>query len=299
MSLLNRVLSGERRAASRLMRMVDDRVPGTDEIMEALYEHRCGASYIGVTGSPGAGKSTLVNQLIVHFRKEGKRVGVIAVDPTSPFSGGAILGDRVRMGQHANDDDVYIRSVATRGNLGGISRSTPALMIILDATGFDIVIIETVGVGQSEVDVAAFCDVNIVLAVPGMGDEVQAAKAGLFEVADLFVVNKSDRPGTDRLVRELKQMIGLGHTDQLVFRCQANLALGENGVPELYAQIVKGIENAKKNLAPQDRQRRRAEAMIRMLASAEFGDAIGEFLKTQDDLSSPYKIVKAFFQSRR
>lgn len=289
MSLLKRVLAGERRAASRLMRKVDDRVEGTNTIMESLYDHRSGAFYIGVTGSPGAGKSTLVNQLITFFRKDNKRVGVIAVDPTSPFSGGAILGDRVRMGQHSNDDDVYIRSVATRGNLGGISRSTPALMIILDAMKFDVVIIETVGVGQSEVDVAAFCDVNLVLAVPGMGDEVQAAKAGLFEVADIFVVNKSDRQGADRLVRELKQMIELGHTSQQVLRCVAHQ--GE-GVAELYAEILERLESENRD---GDREKRRSLALIRMLAGAEFDDAIGRFLADQNDLSSPYELVEKFF----
>lgn len=290
MSLLKRVLSGERRAASRLMRMVDDRVSGTNTIMESLYEHRSGAFYIGVTGSPGSGKSTLVNQLITQFRSANKRVGVIAVDPTSPFSGGAILGDRVRMGQHANDDDVYIRSVATRGNLGGISRSTPALMIILDAMKFDIVIIETVGVGQSEVDVAAFCDVNLVLAVPGMGDEVQAAKAGLFEVADIFVVNKSERPGADKLVRELKLMIELGRTPQEVLRTVAHR--GE-GLDELYASILKRLDLKTRDAS---REKRRSLALIRMLAGAEFDDAISRFLADQTDLSSPYKLVAKFFK---
>ena len=292
MSLLKRVLSGERRAASRLMRRVDDRVPDTNDSMESLYEHRSGALYIGVTGSPGAGKSTLVNQLITSFRKDNKRVGVIAVDPTSPFSGGAILGDRVRMGQHADDDDVYIRSVATRGNLGGISRSTPALMIILDAMNFDVVIIETVGVGQSEVDVAAFCDVNLVLAVPGMGDEVQAAKAGLFEVADLFVVNKADRPGADRLVRELKLMIELGHTSQEVLRCVAHHG---DGVPALYETILKRLDIENRDAT---REKRRSLALIRMLAGAEFDEAIDRFLKKQTDLSAPYHLVEQFFSQR-
>lgn len=208
--LMERVLAGDIRSAGRLMRQVDDDQARVQPLLAALFEHTGRASIVGITGNPGAGKSTLVNQLISELRSRGKTVGCIAVDPTSPFSGGAILGDRVRMQQHALDQGVFIRSVATRGNLGGISRSTPAIVTILDAMGFDIILIETVGVGQDEVDIVRLADTSVVLNVPGLGDDIQASKAGILEIADLLVINKADRDGVQRLRRELRTMVELG-----------------------------------------------------------------------------------------
>ena len=208
--IVTRILDGDVRAAGRLMRRVDDNLPSARPILAELFSHTGKARIIGVTGNPGSGKSTLVNQLIGTLRKRGHRVGCVAVDPTSPFSGGAILGDRVRMQQHALDKDVFIRSVATRGNLGGISRSTPAIVQVLDAMSFDVIIIETVGGGQDEVDIVRLADTSIVVNVPGLGDDVQASKAGIMEIADLFVINKADRDGVKRLRRELRTMIELG-----------------------------------------------------------------------------------------
>ncbi len=210
-TLAERVRRGELRAASRLMRLVDDRAPAAAEALRALFPHTGKSYVIGVTGSPGAGKSTLTDRLIAQYRKAGKRVGVIAVDPTSPFTGGAILGDRIRMQGHAMDKGVFIRSLATRGNLGGLSRATGDCLLVMDAYGCDVVIVETVGVGQDEIDIAQLAHTTVVVLVPGMGDDIQAIKAGILEVADVFAVNKADLDGADRVVRELKVMLELRH----------------------------------------------------------------------------------------
>lgn len=208
--LAQRVLDGELRAAARVMRLIDDRAEGHVEILKDLWPHLGKAYWIGVTGTPGAGKSTLCDRLIEAYRKEGKKVGVVAVDPTSPFSGGAILGDRIRMQRHFTDPSVFIRSVATRGALGGLSRSATDVARVLDAYGCDVVLIETVGVGQDELDVTKSAHTTLVVVPPGGGDDVQANKAGILEVADVFVVNKADREGADAQVRYLESMIALG-----------------------------------------------------------------------------------------
>lgn len=205
------VLKGDVRAASRLMRQIDDRSPQATATLRELFAHTGKAYVIGITGSPGSGKSTLTDRLIAWHRKQGKTVGVIAVDPTSPFTGGAILGDRIRMQGHATDPGVFIRSLATRGNLGGLSRATGDCLKVMDAMGRDVVIVETVGVGQDEIDIAQLAHTTCVVLVPGMGDDIQAIKAGILEIADVFVVNKSDLDGSDRVVRELRSMLELRH----------------------------------------------------------------------------------------
>jgi LAO/AO transport system kinase len=206
-----RVLAGEVRAGSRLMRDLDDGLPAAIDVLRELYPRTGKAYVVGLTGPPGAGKSTLTDRLIAQYRKAGKTVGVVCVDPTSPFSGGAILGDRIRMQDHATDPGVFIRSLATRGALGGLSRSTHEVVRVLDAMGKDVILVETVGVGQDEVDIARTAHTTVVVLVPGMGDDVQAIKAGILEVADVFVVNKADREGVDRTVRELRMMLELKH----------------------------------------------------------------------------------------
>ncbi len=210
--LAERVLSGDVRAAARLMRDLDDRLPPAEASLRALFPKTGHAYVVGLTGAPGAGKSSLTDRLIGHLRKAGKTVGVVAVDPTSPFSGGAILGDRIRMQEHALDSGVFIRSLATRGHLGGLSRSTTDLVQVMDAMGKDVVLVETVGVGQDEIEIASLAHTVVVVAVPGMGDDVQAIKAGVLEIADVFAVNKADREGADRTVRDLQMMLELRRT---------------------------------------------------------------------------------------
>lgn len=208
-SFIDAITSGDVRMAARLMRLLDD---GSSEALEALkaLHHKAGsARVIGITGSPGVGKSTITDSLVKAYRERSQTVGVVAVDPTSPFSGGAILGDRVRMQRHATDDGVFIRSLATRGHFGGLTASTQGVVKIMDAMGKDVIIVETVGVGQDEVDVVRLADTTLVVTVPGLGDDIQAIKAGILEVADVFVVNKVDRDGAARTVRELEHMIEL------------------------------------------------------------------------------------------
>jgi LAO/AO transport system kinase len=208
--LVARLLAGDPRAAARAMRNVDDRVSGYLELLKAIFPRTGRAFVVGVTGNPGAGKSTLTDRLIECYRADGRTVGVICVDPSSPYSGGAILGDRIRMTRHATDPGVFIRSVATRGHLGGLSRSARDMVRVLDAYGSDVVIVETVGVGQDELEITRTAHSTLVVAAPGMGDEVQAIKAGILETADVFAVNKADRDGADSAVRDLELMIALG-----------------------------------------------------------------------------------------
>ena len=208
--LAQRVLDRNVRAAARICRFVDDRVDGYRDILRDLYPHTGKAWLLGVTGNPGAGKSTLTDRIIAELRGQGRRVGVVAVDPTSPFTGGAILGDRIRMQRHFEDPEVFIRSVATRGALGGLSRSTSDIVRVLDAWGADVVLVETVGVGQDELEVTRAAHTTLVVMAPGLGDDVQAIKAGLLECADVFAVNKADRDGADQTVRDLQLMVALG-----------------------------------------------------------------------------------------
>jgi LAO/AO transport system kinase len=211
--LVSRARDGEPRAIARLISLVEDGSNELRAVAGALAPATGRARVLGLTGPPGVGKSTTTSALIAAFRKQGKRIGVLAIDPSSPFSGGALLGDRIRMHAHTTDPGVFIRSMATRGHLGGLSWATPAASRVLDAAGFDLVLIETVGVGQSEVDIVALADTTVVLLAPGMGDGIQAAKAGILEVADVFVVNKADRDGAAQTVRDLKHMISLGRRE--------------------------------------------------------------------------------------
>jgi LAO/AO transport system kinase len=207
--VVDRILAGEVLTAARLMRELDDGRPAAREILKELYRHSGRAHIIGITGSPGVGKSTLTDRIIQYLRQEGQTVGVVAVDPTSPFSGGAILGDRIRMQRHALDEGVFIRSLATRGHFGGLTASARAVITVFDAMGKDYVLVETVGVGQDEVEVAATAYTTLVVTVPGMGDDIQAIKAGILEVADILVINKADREGASRTYQELIQMLEL------------------------------------------------------------------------------------------
>ncbi|MET9530388.1 MULTISPECIES: methylmalonyl Co-A mutase-associated GTPase MeaB [unclassified Streptomyces] len=209
-TLVEQAREGRPRAVARLISLVEGASPQLREVMARLAPLTGGAYVVGLTGSPGVGKSTSTSALVSAYRRAGKRVGVLAVDPSSPFSGGALLGDRVRMSEHASDPGVYIRSMATRGHLGGLAWAAPQAIRVLDAAGCDVVLVETVGVGQSEVEIAAQADTSVVLLAPGMGDGIQAAKAGILEIGDVYVVNKADRDGADATARELNHMLGLG-----------------------------------------------------------------------------------------
>ena len=238
-ALADRVLAGDVRAIARAISLIEDEAAVAADLMRAIYPHTGRAYLIGVTGPPGAGKSTLVDKLTAETRQHGETLGVIAVDPTSPFTGGAILGDRLRMQAHSADPDVFIRSMATRGQLGGLSRSTTDVALVLDAAGKSLVIIETVGVGQDEVDIVRTADVSIVIMVPGTGDEVQALKAGIMEIADIFVVNKADRDGADRMVTAVEsnlalQAYGEGEWRPPIIKTEATTG---RGVAELWEAI--------------------------------------------------------------
>jgi LAO/AO transport system kinase len=237
--LVERMLAGDRTALARLMTLVEGRAPGVPEIMSRVYERTGSAHVVGVTGPPGAGKSTLVDQLATRLRAGGRKVGVVAVDPSSPFSGGAVLGDRIRMQQHFLDPGVFIRSVSTRGCHGGIPRATRDIVRLLDAFGMDTVLVETVGVGQTELDIMRLADTVVVVLVPEAGDAVQVMKAGLLEIANVFVVNKSDREGADRLETELTQMLTMRPASAggvPVVRTEARLGIGVDGVIAALAQ---------------------------------------------------------------
>lgn len=267
--LAQMVRGGDVRLLARLIRDLDDRRPLARAVLRELWPYTGSAFILGVTGNPGAGKSTVVDSLIAHYRQAGLRVGVVAIDPSSPFSGGAILGDRIRMQRHALDPGVFIRSLASRGHLGGLSRSTGEVVAVLDAAGFDVVLIETVGVGQGEVDVVAQADTKVVVTVPGLGDEVQALKAGILEIADVLVVNKADREGADRTVRDLLVMLDLRPHDGSALpeapsgevEIVRTVALRGEGIPELAAAIQRHRERSV-GQAP-GRRLRRAQRELR------------------------------------
>jgi LAO/AO transport system kinase len=236
-----RILDGDVRSAAKLIRDIDDGIPSSTEVLKALYPHTGKAYVIGISGFPGVGKSTLVDQMIQAYRAAGKTLGVIAVDPTSPFSGGAILGDRVRMQRHGTDPGVFIRSLATRGHFGGLARSTNSVIDVLDAMGKEIILVETVGVGQDEVDIVTTAHTTIITLIPGMGDDIQAIKAGILEVADIFVINKADREGVEKTMNDLRVMLDMNAQSYLDGNWRPPIvpteAIQNRGVPELLSEI--------------------------------------------------------------
>ncbi|MGA1845648.1 methylmalonyl Co-A mutase-associated GTPase MeaB [Deferribacter abyssi] len=292
--LYQKVLNGDKRSLARLMRFVDDRVIGYEKEMKQILP-KCGkAHFIGITGSPGAGKSTLTNELIKHYRKLGKRVGVVAIDPTSPFSEGAILGDRIRMAEHSQDDGVFIRSVATRGHLGGLSSSAVEIALLLDAAGYDIIIIETVGVGQDEVEISTVSDTCIVVTVPGLGDDIQAIKAGILEIADIFVVNKADKDEANRTARDLEIMLELSQKKDWIPPIIKTIATKGEGIFEL----VENIENHKAKFKPKHSERLFFVAKQYLIEKIE--KKIFSYDKIIDKLNingDPYSLVEKIFDS--
>jgi LAO/AO transport system kinase len=301
--LIDQLRAGDPRSLSRVITAVENRTLGWSELLKALFPHSGNARILGLTGPPGAGKSTLVDQLARHYRKENRTVGIIAVDPTSPYTGGAILGDRIRMQEHFSDSGIYIRSMATRGSLGGLARATADVATVLDAAGRDLIMIETVGVGQDEIDIVRLADVTVVILVPGMGDDVQTIKAGIMEIADIFVINKSDREGADRVEREIRALQSLAvRSDHWTPPIVKTVASEGAGIAELAAAI--GDYEAylqKENLILQKKAQNWQDRLVEMLRDAllekareQLGDGAvaGYAAEVAEHKRDPYQLVE-------
>ena len=308
--LIERVVAGETRAVARAISKVEDGDEGAFELMKRIFPHTGRGLVVGITGSPGAGKSSLVDKLAAVYRGRGERVGIVAVDPSSPFSGGAILGDRIRMQTLGLDPGVFIRSMATRGNLGGLARATVDAVAILDAAGFEKIIVETVGVGQDEVEIVKTADVSVVVLVPGMGDDIQAIKAGIMEIGDVFVINKADRDGVLRTEKELEALLSLAHrADGWSSPIVKTVATENKGVEELaaaiesYRDFQKGAEGANERRAAVARWRILELLRERLLARALEKDGVGEKLdslvnEVAQKRRDPYSVVEELMAER-
>ena len=309
-NVISAVRGGDVRALARVISIVENRRPGWSDLLKSLFPHTGKARILGLTGAPGAGKSTLVDQLAKHYRKENQTVGIVAVDPTSPYTGGAILGDRIRMQDHYSDPGIYIRSMATRGSLGGLARTTADVTTVLDASGLDRILIETVGVGQDEIDIVRLADVTVVILVPGMGDDVQTIKAGIMEIADIFVINKSDREGAERVEREIRAMQSLemrkdGWTPPIV----KTVASEGAGTDELAAAIADYEAYLKKeNLARKKTVENWQERLVEMLRDSMLEKAQAQMdggslqryaAEVADHKRDPYSLIEEIVETAR
>src|SRR5438477_6674152 len=305
---IERLRSGDPRALARAISTVENRGPESADLLKALFPHSGKARILGMTGAPGAGKSTLVDQLAKLYRREGKTLGIIAVDPTSPYTGGAILGDRIRMQDHHADAGIYIRSMATRGSLGGLARTTADVATVLDASGRDLIMIETVGVGQDEIDVVRVADITIVILVPGMGDDVQTIKAGIMEIADIFVINKSDRDGAERVEREIRALQSLAvRGDQWTPPIVKTVASEGKGIAVLAAAIASYESYLRKeNLVLKRNIQNWQERLVEMLrdalldkARAQMSD--GDMLRYAAEIAEhrrdPYSLIEEIVEN--
>jgi LAO/AO transport system kinase len=276
--LVARAREGDSRAVARLISLVEDESPALREVSAALTPHTGRAHVVGLTGSPGVGKSTSTSALVTGLRAQGRRVGVLAVDPSSPFSGGALLGDRIRMQEHATDEGVYIRSMASRGHLGGLAGAAPQALRVLDAAGCDVILVETVGVGQSEVEVAGLADTTIVLVAPGMGDGIQAAKAGILEIGDVYVINKADRDGADQLRRELRSMLALSERPEGAWKPEIvkTVAMTGEGVDDVVDALDSHLAHLRTSGELEARRVRRAREEIEAIAVTSLRERWGD-----------------------
>jgi len=292
-SLIDGVLSGDVRALARAVSIVEDGEPQAEALLKALYPRAGAAMVVGITGPPGAGKSSLVDRLTTLLRRQQQSVGIIAVDPTSPFSGGAILGDRIRMQGHALDPGVFIRSMATRGHLGGLAAATGHVVTLLAASGKQVILVETVGVGQDEVDIMGAADVCVVVLVPGLGDEVQALKAGIMEIADVFAVNKADRDGADRLVSEIQGMLSLGEADSRRPEVVKTIATGDEGVDALLSAVTAFRADAVASGVAERRRREQARALFEATLQARLLRSVRERALTPEEMESTLRRLVA------
>ncbi|MBP1969836.1 LAO/AO transport system kinase [Virgibacillus natechei] len=300
--IVQRMQNKEIRALARAITMIENDHPEKLQLLSDVFSLKKGARYVGITGSPGAGKSSLVNRLVTHIRDEGKTVAIIAVDPTSPFSGGALLGDRVRMNQHFTDDGVYIRSMATRGSLGGLARATKDAIRVCDAYGFDVVIVETVGVGQSELDIMKIVDTTAVMLTPNSGDVLQIFKAGIMEIADLFIINKADLPGFGKLKSLLRELVMMTATEKHETAIVKTITTENKGIDKLWEKMKEHYDYLYSTAEGENRRIRQQELEVYELIREEIWRDVKYFIDNNAELpsieatSDPYQLASDWFE---